>query len=205
MRAYRAESPEKASKRMRSIKSCDTAPEIVLRRALWRLGLRYRLHRRDLPGNPDIVVAGKRTVIFVDGDFWHGRLLREEGPKALRATFRGERADYWTKRITTNTSRDDQINQLLLEAGWTVIRVWQTDIMRSTPSLATMLFDYIRSRTQTSLGGLVDQRTIADALAKPPSALLVDVCKPIALDTESYVRAKMPDAGSGVAVCRQSP
>jgi DNA mismatch endonuclease, patch repair protein len=171
MRVYQSESPELTSKRMSSIRRSNTTAEVVLRRALWRLGLRYRLHRRDLPGTPDIVLSRRRTVIFIDGDFWHGRRLREDGPEALRATFRGERQDYWTKRIMTNASRDDRINRLLLVSGWTVIRVWDSDVMKATSTLAALFFDLIESHPQEGTAKLIDQRTIADALAKQYSAL----------------------------------
>lgn len=114
---------------MSSVRSKDTAPELRLRRALWQRGFRYRIHVRDLPGRPDLVFFRRRTVVFVDGDFWHGRVLREQGIDALASKFK-VRAEWWTRKITKNVERDEAAASVLKEEGWTVLRVWETDLRR---------------------------------------------------------------------------
>lgn len=119
---------------MRRIRSKNTAPELLLRRALWSCGIRYRLHRAGLPGTPDIVIRKVNTVIFVDGDFWHGRVAFEKGSNALRRSFRGPNADYWINRIRRNMRRDDIQTSQLLKEGWHVIRIWETTLFRHPQS-----------------------------------------------------------------------
>jgi DNA mismatch endonuclease (patch repair protein) len=104
---------------MRAIRSRDTKPELRLRSLLHRLGYRFRLHRRDLPGSPDIVLPRWRCVVFVHGCFWHGhgcaRGARE--PKTNR--------DYWTAKIARNRARDASAAEALAASGWRVITVWE--------------------------------------------------------------------------------
>ena len=113
---------EKRSAVMRQVKGRDTTPERVVRKLLWGLGARYRLDRRDLPGRPDIVLAGRRLAIFVHGCFWHGHDCARGArvPKANRA--------YWLGKIGRNRARDIE-NQARLEAlGWRVEIVWECEL-----------------------------------------------------------------------------
>lgn len=116
---------------MQSVKTKDTGPEWIVRRALFRLGYRYRLHRKDLPGRPDIVLPRHRFAIFVHGCFWHGHGCRYgQLPKS--------RLDYWKPKITRNRERDSA-NVAALEAlGWRVAIVWQCDT-RTPERLAARL------------------------------------------------------------------
>ncbi|MEM9170600.1 MAG: very short patch repair endonuclease [Pseudomonadota bacterium] len=111
-------SPAARSAAMRAVKSKNTAPELKLRKALHALGLRYRLHGKDLPGSPDLVFPKHRTVVFVHGCFWHGhdcaRGARE--PKT--------NADYWRAKIARNRARDAAAQTALQRAGWRVVVVW---------------------------------------------------------------------------------
>jgi DNA mismatch endonuclease (patch repair protein) len=111
---------------MRANKATNTRAELLLRKHLWRLGLRYRLHAKDLPGKPDIVFRGKRLAIFCDGDFWHGRNW-EERQRKLR---KGSNASYWLSKIGSNRERDARHNAALAELGWTVVRLWESDILK---------------------------------------------------------------------------
>lgn len=95
----------------------DTAPELALRRALTALGLRYRLHRRDLPGTPDIAFIGARVAVFVDGCFWHGCPDHGVMPKANR--------DWWRSKLEANRTRDEKKDRALEEAGWLPMHVWE--------------------------------------------------------------------------------
>src|SRR2546426_196640 len=100
------------SARMAAIRSTGNRAEVALRKALWRLGLRYRIYSSRLPGKPDLVFASARVVIFVDGDFWHGRVLRDRDEAALRATFRRRRG-WWVRKIRGNVARDEYVTKQL--------------------------------------------------------------------------------------------
>lgn len=110
----------------------DTACELVLRRALWALGLRYRTDVAKLQGRPDIVFSAARVVVFCDGDFWHGRNLEER----LKRLSHGHNAPYWVAKIQSNVARDRRHHEALREAGWTVLRFWEGDISRDTDGIA---------------------------------------------------------------------
>jgi DNA mismatch endonuclease (patch repair protein) len=117
---------ETASRIKQRNRSRDTKVEVLLRRELWRRGLRYRLHALDLPGKPDIVFRRARVVVFCDGDFWHGRRWRQR----LEKLSRGANAPYWTAKIAANVARDRRNTRELQRMGWTVVRLWETDILR---------------------------------------------------------------------------
>jgi DNA mismatch endonuclease (patch repair protein) len=128
-------SPEKRSAVMRRVKGKDTAPELRVRKALTRLGLRYRLHRADLPGKPDIVMPGRRLAIFVHGCFWHGHSCARGArvPKANR--------DYWLGKVGRNRARDDTHRAALEARGWRVLTLWECelkDAARLEETLATI-------------------------------------------------------------------
>lgn len=112
----------------------DTRPELLLRRALWRLGLRYRTHVRHLPGCPDIALSRTRVAVFCDGDFWHGRNWRV----LKRALERRANATYWVAKIGANRQRDTRSRRALRRLGWQVITLWETDIHRD-PERAALL------------------------------------------------------------------
>lgn len=97
---------------MRAVKRAHTAPEIVVRQALHALGLRFRLHRRDLPGSPDIVLPKLRTVVFVHGCFWHRH------PDCRYATTPKSRQEYWLPKFEANVERDARKEAQLRELGW---------------------------------------------------------------------------------------
>src|ERR1051326_3681477 len=107
---------------MRQVKGWDTTPELAVRKALTRLGARYRLHRRDLPGNPDIVLPGRRLALFVHGCFWHGhdRAPRAPGPPQNRHHRGG--------KVARNVARDARTRAALAEQGWRVETIWECDL-----------------------------------------------------------------------------
>ena len=117
---------EIASRIKQRNRSRDTKAEVLLRKELWRRGLRYRLHPSDLRGKPDLVFRLARVVVFCDGDFWHGRHWRSRREKLEQ----GANAAYWTAKIAANVARDRRNTRLLRQAGWTVVRLWETDILR---------------------------------------------------------------------------
>src|SRR5688500_9426013 len=123
---------EAASRAKRANRKRDTAPELLLRRALWRLGLRYRTHADTLPGKPDVVFTRARVAVFCDGDFWHGRswdVLRQK----LAV---GTNAAYWGAKISRNIERDRASNAALQTQGWSVVRLWETDIKKDPDAAA---------------------------------------------------------------------
>ena len=104
---------------MSGIQARNTKPEIIVRRALFRAGFRFRLHRKDLPGTPDIVLPGRGVVIFVHGCFWHAH----EGCRYAKMP--SSRRDFWERKLSANASRDRRNRDALLAAGWRVLVVWE--------------------------------------------------------------------------------
>ena len=122
-------------------KKAGTRPEVLLRRALWHAGLRYRKNDTTLPGKPDIVFKRQRVAVFCDGDFWHGRHWSERKPKLRQ----GHNADYWIAKIERNMERDLKNKETLAKMGWTVVRVWEGDIKNR----ADQVVERIRTLVQT--------------------------------------------------------
>ena len=106
--------------------------EILLRRALWSMGARYRLHVVDLPGKPDIVFPIRRIAIFCDGDFWHDRAWAGQRQKIAL----GSNSAYWISKIEYNIVRDRAITKTLRSLGWTVMRFWEKDIRKDPVRVA---------------------------------------------------------------------
>ena len=107
---------------MRAVKSSDTAPELAVRSMIHRLGFRFRLHRKDLPGKPDLVFPGPRKVIFVHGCFWHGHDCAR-GARMPKAN-----AEYWRGKIGRNVARDAKHLAALKDAGWRTAVVWECEL-----------------------------------------------------------------------------
>ena len=107
---------------MRRVKGRDTAPELKVRRALTALGARYRLHRTDLPGKPDIVMPGRKLAVFVHGCFWHGHDCARGSrvPKDNR--------DYWVGKVERNRARDAKSREALAALGWRVETIWECEL-----------------------------------------------------------------------------
>ena len=114
--------PEKRSAVMRRVKGSGTTPELTVRRLIWRLGGRYRLNRKDLPGKPDIVLPGRHLAIFVHGCFWHGH----DCPRGARVPKANR--NYWVAKVARNRARDIAALQALEAAGWRVETVWECDL-----------------------------------------------------------------------------
>ncbi len=113
-------SPEVRSELMRRVRRKDTEPEMLVRRLAHKMGFRYRLHRSDLPGKPDIVFPSLRTIIFVHGCFWHGHHCK-------RGSLPKSRLAYWEPKLERNKRRDAQNAVLLAAQGWSVHVVWQCE------------------------------------------------------------------------------
>lgn len=115
-------------KNMQNIKSQNTKIEIILRKALWQRGYRYRKNYAKLPGKPDIVLTKYKIAIFCDGEFWHGKDWKGKKEKTLK----GVHGDFWVNKIETNIERDKKIDKELFELGWVVLRFWGNDIKKHT-------------------------------------------------------------------------
>lgn len=124
---------------MRRVGSKDTAPELAMRRILREMGLRYRLHCRDLAGRPDIVLSRSRVAIFVDGDLWHGGQWMRRGLASVEEQFHGENREYWVRKIRRNMLRDLRITTTLLNAGWRVLRLWESSIATSPVTMTEVM------------------------------------------------------------------
>ncbi len=113
---------EQRSRTMRAVKGENTTPELLVRKIAHRMGYRFRLHRKDLLGKPDLVFPGRRKVIFVHGCFWHGHKC-PRGDRMPKAN-----ADYWKKKITRNAARDKLHNAALKKEGWGVRVIWECQL-----------------------------------------------------------------------------
>lgn len=115
-------SKEQRSYNMSRIKGKDTKPEVLVRCYLHRLGFRFRLHDKKLAGKPDIVLARYKTLIFVNGCFWHGH------DNCRYFTVPKTRTEWWLAKITRNCANDEQASRTLKKAGWKVITIWECDL-----------------------------------------------------------------------------
>jgi DNA mismatch endonuclease (patch repair protein) len=104
---------------MSGIRARDTKPEVLVRKALFRAGFRFRLHRRDLPGSPDVVLPGRRVAVFVHGCFWHAH----DGCRYAKTP--ATRREFWESKLAANVERDKRAREALLSAGWRVLVVWE--------------------------------------------------------------------------------
>lgn len=118
-------SPAERSALMARIRSKDTKPEIAVRSIIHRLGFRFRLHRQDLPGKPDIVLPRHKKIVLVQGCFWHGHTCQlASKPKSNQA--------YWTPKIQNNQARDKRNLAALENQGWKVLELWECEVRRFT-------------------------------------------------------------------------
>lgn len=134
---------------MSAIRAKENRVESALRKALFALGLRYRKYPANLPGRPDIVFAKAKVVVFVDGDFWHARVLAEGGASQFRKYLRDLPEDtrgYWKDKFENRLKRDERITNLLTSSGWTVLRYWESNVRRNIQEHAILICGEIRRR-----------------------------------------------------------
>lgn len=128
--------PDVRSRIMARVKPKDTKPEMAVRRLLHGLGYRYRLHRRDLPGRPDMSFPSRRKVVFVNGCFWH----RHSG--CSRATIPVTNREFWLAKFERNRIRDSRNNAQLINEGWDVMTVWECEL-KDLSDLADRLVSFL--------------------------------------------------------------
>jgi DNA mismatch endonuclease (patch repair protein) len=134
--------PEVVSYTMSRIRGKNTGIELALRRSLWRAGLRYRLHRKGLPGTPDIIFSTAKVAVFCDSSFWHGRDWATK--KSKLKTNR----NFWIAKIERNMARDVRVSQQLRSMGWIVLRFWDLQIEKDLATCVRAVTEAIRSRTE---------------------------------------------------------
>jgi len=129
-------SPELRSLIMGRVRGKDTRPEMVVRRLVFSMGYRYRLHVKDLPGRPDLVFPGKRKVIFVHGCFWHGHRcpMGDRMPKS--------RVEFWSAKLARNAERDREVAGALRRLGWSRLVIWECQL-RDTRALASRVGGFL--------------------------------------------------------------
>lgn len=130
----------KRSRLMSKIKSKNSKPELILRRALWAKNIRFRLHNKSLPGTPDIVIKKYKLAIFVDGEFWHGfdRKTNNDRIKSNRL--------FWVPKIERNMQRDNRVNKALRDMNYVVFRFWTQDIVKSLPKVINQIELFLETR-----------------------------------------------------------
>ena len=129
-------SKAKRSTLMARIKSRHTDVEIVLRKALWNKGIRYRINYL-LTGKPDIIIPKYKVAIFCDGEFWHGFDYNNEKSKYTQ---------FWIKKIKRNIIRDKEVNKYLKQKGWEVIRLWRKEIMKNPSGVADLIAEKLQNQ-----------------------------------------------------------
>ena len=130
-------SKEKRSEVMSKIRSKDTKPEILVRKMLFARGYRYRLHVKNLPGKPDIVMPKYKAAIFVHGCFWHLHSGCREG------TIPKTRTEYWEKKLLGNRERDKKHRRALRKAGWRVLRLWECEVEKNPDKIIKIIESFL--------------------------------------------------------------
>lgn len=136
--------PEQRRKNMQHIKSNNTKIEVLLRKALWKKGYRYRKNYKKLPGKPDIALTKYKIAIFCDGEFFHGKDWEVLKPRLEQSN----NSEFWIEKISRNRERDDKVNKKLLFMGWTVIRFWGNDIKKNTEECVRVVEETIFEESQ---------------------------------------------------------
>ena len=134
-------SSEQRRRAMSAVKSRNTTPELVVRRLLHKAGFRFRLYRKDLPGNPDVVLPKYRTVIFVHGCFWH------QHPGCDNANRPSTRQDYWFPKLDRNVARDKKHISELYSLGWNILVIWECET-NDEAALSEKLCRFLSQQTQ---------------------------------------------------------
>ena len=132
--------PEQRKKNMQAVKNKDSLIELMLRKELWSIGLRYRKNYTKITGKPDIVFIGKKVAVFCDSEFWHGYdwERRKDDIKSNR--------DFWIPKIERNMQRDTEVTQTLTNDGWLVLRFWGNEIKKHLSDCADKIEKAVKSR-----------------------------------------------------------
>ena len=132
--------PEQRRKNMQAIKNKDSQIELLLRKELWKRGLRYQKNRTDIFGKPDIVFKGKKIAIFCDSEFWHGYNWEER-----KKDFKSHQ-EFWIPKIERNMERDIEVTNKLESEGWTVLRFWGNEIKKETEKCTNIIEKAVQTK-----------------------------------------------------------
>jgi DNA mismatch endonuclease (patch repair protein) len=160
---------------MERVRSSDTFAERLLRSHLHRMGLRYRKNVKTVFGRPDVAFCGLRVAVFVDGDYWHGRILQQSGLQALNESLKTSNRAFWVRKIQQNVARDNLVNGELERAGWSVVRVWETDVKRNPALVAARIFELVSSRRLVAGGRLISERAPEASRRAPKPQKIADL------------------------------
>ena len=139
--------PTERSARMSRVRGRNTKPEMLVRRLLHSLGFRFRLHRRDMPGSPDIVLPRYRAVIFVHGCFWH----QHNDPNCCLARMPKSRLEFWGPKLASNQIRDERVRQSLDALGWRVLVLWGCEL-KDEAALRNTILEFLAVEGAGSAG-----------------------------------------------------
>jgi DNA mismatch endonuclease (patch repair protein) len=134
--------PLTRSEQMSRVRSRDTRPEVLLRSAAWRAGLRYRVSAPSITGRPDLVFPGARVAVFIDGCFWHGCPEHYVAPRSS--------TEFWSKKLVENVRRDQRQTAELERGGWRVLRLWEHEVYESVDEVVRLLLDVVRGGQRPS-------------------------------------------------------
>ena len=142
--------PEQRRKNMQAIRSSDTTIEIMLRKALWHRGIRYRKNYKKLPGKPDIAITKYKIAVFCDSDYWHGYDWENRSHRIK------SNRDYWIPKIERNMARDKDVNLLLESQGWIVLRFWEWQIRKHLEECVESILNTILQCQESTLENISD-------------------------------------------------
>jgi DNA mismatch endonuclease, patch repair protein len=128
------------SRMMAQVRGRETQPEIVFRKALWGMGIRYRKNCNKLPGRPDVAIQKYKLAIFIDGEFWHGYNWAEK-----KAAIKSNR-DFWIPKIERNMQRDREVGAQLQAMGYTVVRFWEHQLKKSLPACLAIVLGLVNGK-----------------------------------------------------------
>jgi DNA mismatch endonuclease (patch repair protein) len=138
-------SQQRRSENMRQIRSKDTTPELALRRLVHAMGYRFRLHRKDLPGKPDLVFPARKKVIFLHGCFWHQHKGCREG------RLPGTRREYWEPKLARNQERDALAETALKSSGWGVLTLWECEVEKDLKAVSVQVRRFLEHSRRTQV------------------------------------------------------
>jgi DNA mismatch endonuclease, patch repair protein len=135
------------SRIMAAVRRKDTKPELIVRRRLWRLGMRYRVDFGQLTGRPDIAFTRARVAVFIDGDFWHGNAWKVREKDSLSDLF-PTNTEWWVDKIEGTRERDRTVNRALREQGWLVLRYWESEVLGHPDGVVEAIVRAVRRRLE---------------------------------------------------------
>ena len=139
---YKFDTTPEKSRQMAKVKSKDGKDEVILRKLLWHNGVRYRTNYKKLPGKPDIAITKYKIAIFIDGEFWHGYEWEKNKTRIKR------NRDYWIHKIEYNMKHDQEVNKLLKDQGWHVLRFWSKKVLKNPDYYVQLILWHIKSKKE---------------------------------------------------------